>query len=356
MSLDLTPAEVGIVDDELLPPLPVAEPVMARRTLWIMSAACGVTVANSYYNQPLLSDFQAYFHTSAERASLVATAAQVGYGTGIFFLVPLGDLMERRRLVLTILCLCAALLLGMAMAPTIQALIAFQLVVAITGVSAQLLIPFGIELTPPEKRGSTVGVLMAGLLCGILLARTVAGLLGDYFGWRSAYFVGCGATADYGGHAVCRSAASAANAEDEISAAAALHDRSDPHAAAALAGVASWSALSFGGFTAFWTTLSFLMKSRFGYGAGAAGMFGIVGLVGALAAPLAGKLSDRPRPTLHCHALAHLLRRGVRADVDLAEHSGPDHRRAADGPRRAVDSSRGAIARDRPGADRPQSH
>lgn len=289
MSLDVTPAEALIGYESIV------DATMPRRTMWVMSAACGVTVANAYYNQPLLSDFAATFGATAAAAAGVATAAQLGYGTGMFFLVPLGDLVERRRLILILTWTCAALLIGMATAPTLPALIFFQLLVGAAALGSQIIIPFAIDLTPPNRRGDTVGTLMAGLLCGILLARTASGYLGDHFGWRTTYWIA--AVAMVVDAFVLRAELPHRPPVLRMGYGRLLHSMVDllkshpPLWTASIVG-----ALSFAGFTGFWTTLSFLMKDRFHAGAGEAGMFGIVGVVGALAAPLAGKLSDRRGP------------------------------------------------------------
>ena len=266
--------------------------VLSRRTLWVMSAACGVTVANVYYNQPLLSDFAAYFHAPATTAGLVATAAQVGYGVGLLFLLPLGDLLERRRLVLILTWTCAVLLIGFAAAPTLLFLIAMQLLVGISGVSAQVLIPLGIDLTPPQQRGNTVGTLMAGLLVGILLARTAAGFLGDAVGWRVTYAIASAVMVIAGFVLMIELPHHPPSLRMNYSRL--MHSMIELWFEQPVLRTATIvGGLSFAGFTAFWTTLSFLMATRFHLGASAAGMFGIVGVAGALAAPLAGKLSDR---------------------------------------------------------------
>ncbi len=289
MSLDLTPAEALMGAD--VPP----GPALGRRTLWVMSAACGVTVANAYYNQPLLGDFAAYFHAAPDHAAVVATASQVGYGTGIFFLVPLGDLVERRRLILALTWTCAALLVGMAAAPTLAVLVGFQLLVGMATCGSQILIPLGIDLTPPERRGDTVGSLMAGLLCGILLARTAAGLLGDHVGWRATYAIAAAAMVANG--VLLWAALPARPPVLRMRYPRLLHSMLDLLKGHPPLWVASAvGALSFAGFTAFWTTLSFLMREHFHRGASEAGLFGIVGVAGAAAAPLAGRLSDRRGP------------------------------------------------------------
>jgi predicted MFS family arabinose efflux permease len=287
MSLDITPAEALLVSPEMTEPGGISD-----RTIWIMAAACGTSAANIYYNQPLLGDIASYFHSTAAQAGMVSTAAQVGYGVGIFFFVPLGDLIERRKVVLALVWFCCVLLVATALAPALWVLVLCQLLVGITAVSAQVLIPLGIDLTPPERRGHTVGVLMAGLLCGILMARTVAGFLSDATNWRVTYGMAAGLMLVMG--FVLRASLPHRLPSLRMSYGRLMHSllellETQPK----LWRAAIISGLSFATFTGFWTTLSFLMKEHFHRGASEAGMFGIVGLAGALAAPLAGKLSDK---------------------------------------------------------------
>ena len=290
MSLDISPAEA------LLASPSADEPVgLPDRTLWIMAAACGTAAANIYYNQPLLGRFASYFHATASQAGMVATAAQVGYGVGIFFFVPLGDLVERRRLVLVLTSICCFFLIGAALSPALWALVLFQLLIGITAVNAQVLIPLGIDLTSPEKRGHTIGVLMAGLLLGLLLARTVAGFVGDLFGWQTTFWLAS---------VVClimlfvlRASLPHRPPSLRMSYGQLMHSMLGFLSTKPQLWISSLvSALSFGAFSAFWTTLAFLMHEYFHRGASEAGMFGIVGVVGALAAPLAGKVSDKRGP------------------------------------------------------------
>lgn len=269
---------------------------LPERTLWAFGIACGASAANIFYNQPLLAGFSHTFGVSEARAGLVATAAAVGYGAGMFFLVPLGDVVDRRKVVLTLVAVSALLMAAAGLSPGLNVLIALQFAACVAAMSPQLLIPLAVDLSPRERRGHTVGVLMLGLLSGVLLARALAGVVADYLGgWRAVYFVAAGVMAMVW----------------MMLAAEMPHRRPTtriryPELMASLARLAVtekrvWpptivSALSFGAFSAFWTTLSFLMHERFGKGAAEAGFFGVIGLVGALAAPLAGKLADRRSP------------------------------------------------------------
>ncbi|HEX8322385.1 MAG TPA: MFS transporter [Tepidisphaeraceae bacterium] len=260
-----------------------------------MAAACGTAAANIYYNQPLLGDFAKQFNVDPSRAGLVATASQVGYGIGILFFVPLGDLLERRRVVLTLAYACTLLLVCTGAASSLTMLIIAQGLVGITAMSAQLLIPLAVDLSPPHKRGHTVGVLMAGLLCGLLLARTLGGFVGDHFGWRAMFYLAAGIMFATGVvlHLTLphrRPTLSMNYGQLMTSLIDLLRTQPTLRRASLISGA------SFASFTAFWTTLSFLMHDRFGRGATEAGLFGVIGLAGALAAPLAGKLSDRRGP------------------------------------------------------------
>jgi predicted MFS family arabinose efflux permease len=287
MSLDITPAESLLTPDDT-----TERPALRDGTLWIMAATCGIAAANIYYNQPLLGRFAETFHATETQAGMVATAAQVGYGVGIFFFCPLGDLIERRRLVLLLILACSALLAGAALSPSLQVLIWMQLLIGITAMSAQVLIPLAIDLSPPEKRGHTVGVLMAGLLCGILMARTVGGFVGDAFGWRSVF--GMAAAVGLVLTAVLAISLPHRAPSLRISYPRLMHSMIDLLITQPQLRISAIvSGLSFAGFMAFWTTLVFLMQEHFHRGASEAGLFGFVGVAGALAAPIAGRFSDR---------------------------------------------------------------
>lgn len=262
----------------------------------MMAVACGASAANIFYNQPLLGKLAAEFQASPSRAGLVASAAQVGYGIGLFLFVPLGDLVNRRKVVLLLMSVCVVLLAGTAAAPGLGVLIWLHLFIGIATVNAQILIPFGMELSPPRERGRIVGALMAGLLCGVLLARVASGFVGEQAGWRMVYLMAAGIMLGvlislYRSLPHCPPVAAHLGYARFMREMFQLWGRLPPLWIAS--GV---SGLSFGCFTAFWTTLSFVLMDRFGMGASAAGCFGLLGLAGVLAAPLAGRVSDRRGP------------------------------------------------------------
>jgi predicted MFS family arabinose efflux permease len=270
----------------------VRESHLSSGTVWLMATASGITVANIYYNQPLLSVFSGYFHVEAWKSGLVATAAQVGYGLGLLFFVPLGDLLERRRLIVFLINACAVCLVAAALAPNLPFLIFAQLLVGLSAISAQILIPLVAEMARPEERGRLIGAIMSGILCGILLGRVVAGFISDLFGWRTVYFAAAISMLVLG--LILRSRLPHRRPVVSMSYGRLMHSmlelaRTQP----ALWSASLISALSFAGFSAFWTTLSFFLADRFHLGASEAGLFGIIGLIGAAGAPWAGTLSDR---------------------------------------------------------------
>lgn len=269
-----------------------AKAVLSSVTVFLMAAACAASVANVYYNQPLLSAFASSFHISVAKAGLVATAAQIGYGAGLLFFIPLGDVFERKKIVLYLAYTCALLLGFMALSKTLWMLVTLQLLVGLTAVSPQLLIPLAVDLSAPEVRGRTVGTLMAGLLTGLLLARTAAGLIADWMGWSAVFWIAAAAmlvTAIVLQRMLPRRLPTL-----QISYGTLIRSLMDLLREQPKLRVASLiSALSFAAFCAFWAVLSFLMHDRFGRGAREAGMFGLVGVAGAMCAPMAGRLSDR---------------------------------------------------------------
>ena len=176
----------------------------------LMSVATGLAVASNYYAQPLLDTIARAFNLSASSAGFIVTAAQLGYAAGLLFLVPLGDMFERRMLIVSMTLLAAG---GMLITASSQSLTMMIVGTALTGlfsVVAQILVPLAATLASPEKRGKVVGTIMSGLLLGILLARTVAGLLASLGGWRTVY---C---------AVARAAKGEAGKSPELSSAAGL--------------------------------------------------------------------------------------------------------------------------------------
>ena len=162
---------------------------LPRHLVVLLATACGAAVASNYYAQPLLHTIGAALGVADATAGLLVTAGQVGYALGLALLVPLGDLLERRRLITRMLLAAAAALAVAAAAPDIAVLAAALAVVGITTVVAQIIVPMTASLVPDTQRGRAVGTVMSGLMIGVLLARIFSGLIASAVGWRAVYVV-----------------------------------------------------------------------------------------------------------------------------------------------------------------------
>jgi predicted MFS family arabinose efflux permease len=268
----------------------------SRRLIWLLTVATGASVANLYYNQPLLSSIARTFHATPRAAGAIATLTQAGYAVGLLLFVPLGDIVERRRLITLLLCLVAGALLIVGLGPTLRVVMAASFAVGVTTVVPQLLLPFAAGLAPPSMRGRIVGQVVSGLLVGILAGRAVAGVVGDVAGWRAMYL---GASAAMLVLAVVLwralpavKPATAASYGSLIRSIGTLFRKEPVIRDAALLG-----ALTFAAFSAFWTTLAFrLQEPPLHSGSAMAGSYGLIGLVGAAVAPLAGRTADKTHP------------------------------------------------------------
>jgi len=261
-----------------------------------MTVACGVAVANIYYNQPMLAEMARSFHVSVHQIGLVATATQAGYALGMPLFIPLGDFVERRRLLALMFAAAAAASVAAAMASSLTVLLIASLLIGMTSVIAQLLIPLAAELAGNERQGSVIGKLLSGLLLGILLARTVSGVVARQLNWRAMFLIAAGLSLVLSLILVVMLPPIPARPKSSYLA----FMRSLfllPRQVPALLRTAILSSMFFAAFIAFWTTLVFYLETPpYHYGSQMAGMFGLIGATGALVAPWAGKMSDRRGP------------------------------------------------------------
>lgn len=159
--------------------------------LALMAVATGLSVANCYYNQPLLGSMAKDFAVSDFSASMVATLTQIGYVAGLVFVIPLGDLVSRKRLILTNYIVSSCALLAIALAPNIYWVWGASLLAGASSVMPQFFIPLGSYNSAPDHKVRNVGIVQSCLLIGILGSRVFSGFLADIWGWRSVYFVAC---------------------------------------------------------------------------------------------------------------------------------------------------------------------
>ncbi|UFW90592.1 MFS transporter [Bradyrhizobium barranii] len=272
-------------------------PELTRARTFAMALCAGIAVANIYYNQPLLGMIEAHYPNSSV-IGLIPTATQFGYAVGLLFLVPLGDLFERRRLITVQFVVLAVALAFAALAPSTLALIAASLTLGVAATVAQQIVPFAATLADNRTRGAAVGTVVSGILGGILLSRTIAGFVGAHFGWREMFWLG--APLALGAAALVRLILPRHHPTHSIGYTAALRSLihllvEEPELRLA----AATQAMLFASFIAFWTVLSLhLQEPAFGLGAEIAGLFGVIGASGILAAPLAGRVADKRGPHL----------------------------------------------------------
>lgn len=271
----------------------------AKKMVWLLAVVAGVTVANVYYNQPLLNLMAKGFHTRPANLGLVPMMTQAGYAVGLFIFVPLADTAERRRLITRLLVACAVLLLLAAVARSVVWLAGASFLIGIFSTVPQIAVPLAADLAHDRERGRVVGVVMSGLLMGILLARTVSGIIADLWGWRTVYVlaaVAMGALA----LTVRLKLSPLAPSSPRLPYRALLRSLMELWLHEPEIRLASWTgAAFFGAFSAFWTTLTFRLSiAPYDYSATIIGLFGLAGAAGALIAPVAGRLADRRDPRL----------------------------------------------------------
>ena len=260
---------------------------------WLLAVAVGVVVANLYYAQPLVGPIAAATGLAPGAAGLIVTLTQVGYCLGLLFIVPLGDMLENRRLAITLLLANACALAVAALSANPLSFLLAALAIGLTSVTTQVLVPIAAHLSAPERRGQTVGTVMSGLLLGIMLSRPIASLVADAFGWHAIF--GLSATLTVGLACVLRwrlprRQPQAAMPYPQLLASLLHLLRTTP----ILRRRAAYQFCIFGAFSLFWTTVPlYLASPAFGLSQTGIAIFALVGVAGALASPFAGRRADQ---------------------------------------------------------------
>ncbi|MBD1577966.1 MFS transporter [Vibrio sp. S11_S32] len=269
---------------------------LTTNLLFILTFAAGLSVANIYYNQPMIGILAKEFNVSTFAVSFISTLTQAGYALGIFFLSSLGDRIERKTLIIFTMFLLGLTLLLVATSSNLIWLGLSSLIVGILATVTQQIVPLAVNLAEPDKRGKVIGTITGGILLGILLSRAISGIITDYYGWRMMFYIASGVTfllmlflwfylpiiqpnVQIGYKKLLISIFSLFNKFKTLRQAAFIQG------------------LLFSAFLAFWTNISSLFElPSFGLGSTAVGMLSLVGAVGVFSAPIAGRMADKKDP------------------------------------------------------------
>lgn len=259
----------------------------------LLATACGIIVANLYYAQPLVGLIGSSIGLSAGSAGLIVTLTQIGYVVGLLFIVPLGDIVENRRLVVSALFLTAVALIAAALAKQPFLFLAAALAIGLGSVAAQVLVPFASYLASDASRGRVVGNVMSGLLLGIMLARPISSLVADFFGWHAIFAISAAAIVILA--IILAKVLPARRPSASTNYAALLGSmrhllRTTP----VLRRRAIYHASLFAAFSLFWTTVPQLLAGpKFHFSQTTIALYALAGVAGAVAAPIGGRLADR---------------------------------------------------------------
>jgi predicted MFS family arabinose efflux permease len=263
------------------------------RIVMLLAISCGITVANLYWAQPLLDSIANTFGSTVTTAGLIVTLTQIGYAVGLVLLVPLGDVLERRKLIVLVLFISAASLISAAFSPSILIFMISSLAIGITSVVAQILVPFSATLAQEHERGKVVGQVMSGLLLGILLARTLSGFISASFGWRYVFAAASGLIILLS--LLLNRTLPKSKIETNLTYPQLLKTVWELIKTERVLRIRSlYGTLGFAGFSVLWTSLTFLLAHPpYNYSDAVIGLFGLIGASGAASANIAGRLADK---------------------------------------------------------------
>ncbi len=258
----------------------------------LLAVACGLVVSGLYFAQPLIQLIGPQLGFAPWTSGLIVTLTQIGYGAGLLLVTPLADVLENRRLVLIGLCANIVALILASVAPNRGAFLAASLLVGVTAVVVQMLVPLAAHLAPAATRGRVVGNVMSGLLLGILLGRPAASAIAGHFGWRWVFAASAVATTLLGlvlARALPVRRPAANHAYRALLGSLWTLWRTQPD----LRRRACYQSALFGTFSLFWTAVPLYLAARYGLGQYGIALFALAGAGGAAAAPIAGRMADR---------------------------------------------------------------
>ncbi|QQM65912.1 MFS transporter [Pseudoalteromonas sp. LC2018020214] len=265
---------------------------LSNTLVTIIALCCGLIVANIYYAQPIIELLAPEVGLSSHSASLIVSLTQIGYALGLFFLVPLADLIENKKLMLVTLGVSFLSLVGTALADSPNVMLILCLMIGISSVSVQVLIPLAAHLSSDEKRGQVLGNIMAGLLLGILLARPISSLIADHFGWRAVFYFAAGCMVFIAG--VIYFAIPIRQPTHKTTYFKLLKSLKQLMISQPVLRQRSlFQALMFASFSLFWTSVPVVLAREYGLSQSEIALFALVGAAGAVAAPIVGRLADK---------------------------------------------------------------
>jgi predicted MFS family arabinose efflux permease len=258
----------------------------------LLAIASGVIVANLYYAQPLVGPISIDTHLPLASAGLIVTLTQIGYVAGLLFIVPLCDLVENRRLVLSTLAVVIFALFASAFTHNALLFLIAAMFIGLGSVATQILVPYAAHLATEEQRGQVVGNVMSGLLLGIMLARPISSLVADLWGWQAIFIFSAVITAILAVMLAFllpeRRLSHTMKYGDLICSLWSLFKTQ-----AVLRRRAFYQASLFGAFSLFWTVIPLFLASHFHLSQQGIALFSLAGVAGAIAAPIAGRLADK---------------------------------------------------------------
>lgn len=268
-------------------------PGLSAAMTFIMAAAAGLICANLYYAQPLAGPIGTAIGLPAHLTGLIVTLTQIGYGLGLLFVVPLGDLLENRRLILIMIGLAVLGVIAAGLSTTTLPFLAASLVIGIASSAVQMIVPFAASLAPEESRGRVVGNVVSGLMVGIMMARPVASFIAQFSNWHTVFFLSAGvmiALAVVLASSLPKRLPQAKMSYGRLLASMIELYRTQP----ILRRRAFYQACQFGAFSLFWTVTPLVLAGpSFGLSQAGIALFALVGVAGAIASPIAGRLADR---------------------------------------------------------------
>jgi len=269
-----------------------SESQLSKSQVLGLAVVAGICVSNIYYAQPILHQIAETFQVTESKMGIMVGLGQVGYGAGLLTLVPLGDKVNRKNLILILLAVLFCILAGIGMVSNYYFIFLFSLLLGLTAVAAQVILPMAAELSGNEK-GKNVGIIFTGILVGILMARVFSGYISEWSNWKMVYYISAGFTIFSLAFVYFKLPSVQPTFSDSyfklISSSFYQLKRFPQLRLYSLMG-----GIAFSIFCSFWTTLTFLLVEKpYEYSSDLIGLFGMLGIAGALVAPMIGKASDK---------------------------------------------------------------